>query len=519
MYNYFWGLRSHEILLLVVCYPVGLILGAMFTARLHEKRAESPRTHTGNGRLFGLSAHPRRRSSLWMAPPNGSTTLIAILIGLRRFQGALCWTARPARTQEAHTAKRDSMTTSRSSLSPLPILPSLAAFSLFAVLVAASSGCSDEPSPDSAIAPTSATVFLEQTVTDPGMNHMAISTILVPEGWQLEGGAIRSNPGLFNMPVLIDVSITAPDGRGIHFLPSLAFEFDVNQDQYGGGAPQKMQPLQSGSLYYPLPESPGEWIIDLASINPADDITRLKLVSEEDIPEITAALRKQNASRYQMTEQMNQTTASMGFGSEFDTQATQVVLEYDKGGRTIEETIVMTWLYDVGISQGRITRGSWNIISMQSLSGPKGTNYVEDPVLNAIFQSVRVNPSWTAEMNKYWVELANIKHKGNMAAIKSAAKISQIQADSANEVSDIISKGWSERSASSDRIQAKTIDAIGEQTVYRTPTGDAVKLPSFYDKVYTDGDGRYLLHNDELYDPNRDPDLNDQNWEQVEAVR
>lgn len=424
--------------------------------------------------------------------------------------------------------------------------PSLRALIILTFLITGTLGCSDEksaipstsssaesgatpstvlsaesgstPSTKSEVTPESVIVFRERTITDSGMNNTVVSTVLVPEGWTFTGGAIRTNVGLFNMPVLIDVAITAPDGRGIHFLPSLAFEFNLQQGQYGGPVAKKLQPLQSGNFYYPLPESPGAWMIDVAAINPMEGVTNLKLISEEDIPEISAALRKQNASRYQMTAQMNQTTASMGFGSEFDTQATKVVLQYDKLGRTIEETVVMTWLYEISINQGQITQGSWNILSMQSMSGPKGTNYLEDPALNAIFQSVRMNPVWVAEMNKYWVQLANIKHKGNMAAIKSAGKISQIQANAANDVSDIIMKGWSSRNASSDRIQSKTVNAIGEQTVYQAPGGEAVKLPSFYDHVYTDGNGRYLLHNDALYNPNRDPDVNGNNWEQIEAT-
>ncbi|MFK7894456.1 MAG: hypothetical protein AB8G23_01400 [Myxococcota bacterium] len=364
-----------------------------------------------------------------------------------------------------------------------------------------------------------AIVFREETLTDPGMNNTVVSTVLVPEGWKTEGGAIRPGSTLFNMPVLIDYLIESPDGRSMHFFPSLSFEFNTQQNQFGGPAPKKLQPLQSGNFYYPLPESPGAWMVDLASLNPAEGVTDLNLVSEEDMPEITSALRQQNAQRYQMTEQMNQTTASMGFGSEFDTQATKVVLEYKKDGRVIEETVVMTWLYEVMINQGQVTGGSWNVLSMQSMGGPKGTNYLEDPALNAIYQSVRMNPKWTAEMNKYWMELARIKHKGNMAAIKSAGKISQIQAESSAAVSDIIMKGWTDRNASSDRIQAKTVDAIQEQTVYNTPSGEEVKLPSFYENVYTDGNGRYLLHNDAMYEPNRDPAVNGQDWERIEAAR
>jgi hypothetical protein len=35
--------------------------------------------------------------------------------------------------------------------------------------------------------------------------------------------------------------------------------------------------------------------------------------------------------------------------------------------------------------------------------------------------------------------------------------------------------------------------------------------------VYTDGNGRYLLNNDSLYEPNTDPALNGQNWQRIEA--
>ncbi len=352
-------------------------------------------------------------------------------------------------------------------------------------------------------------VFKEHKVTDPGMNNAVISTILVPEGWKVEGGATRTQ--LFNMPVLIDVGITAPDGRTAHFFPSLSFEFN---NQYGGG--QKMQPLQSGNLYYPLPNSPGEWMMELAKMNPAPDVSNVRLVKEEDIPEITQTLQQQNAQRYQSVAQLNQTTAQMGFGTTFDAKATKVILQYDKGGKTIEETVVIAFMYEVMVNQGQVTSGSWNVMMMQSIGGPVGTNYIDDPALNAIFQSIRTNPQWEAEMNKYWMEISRIRHKGNMDAIRSAGKISQIQSDAASSVNDITMQGWRNNNASSDRIQSNTVNAINDQTVYQTPSGQSVTLPSFYDNVHTDGNGRYLLHNDANYEPNRDPAMNSQNWQRVQ---
>ncbi|MEC4676831.1 MAG: hypothetical protein VST72_07945, partial [Nitrospirota bacterium] len=77
--------------------------------------------------------------------------------------------------------------------------------------------------------------------------------------------------------------------------------------------------------------------------------------------------------------------------------------------------------------------------------------------------------------------------------------------------------GWKSRNASQDRMQAKTINSIHEQTLYATPSGETVKLPSFYSNVYTDGNGRYILNNDSLYEPNTDPTVNSQNWQRIEA--
>jgi len=353
-------------------------------------------------------------------------------------------------------------------------------------------------------------IFKEHRVTDPGMNNTLISTLLVPENWKVEGGATRTNNMLWNMPVLIDLSITAPDGRNVRFLPSFAFEF--NHQSPG----QKLQPTRTGSLYFPLPKSPGAWLLEMSKIDPAPGVTKLRLISEQDIPDMTKMLRKQNALRYQSIAQLNQTTHSMGFGSKFETRASKIVLQYEKDNKKLEDTIVMTWQYEIMINQGRVTQGSWNIMFMQGIGGPAGTDYLNDPELNTIFQSVRNNPIWIKEMNKYWMQLANIKHKGNMDAIRTAGKISRIQTEGANAVNDIMMKGWRSNNAIKDKQQTKTINTIHDQTIYQTPTGESVTLPSFYKNAYTDGNGRYLLHNDSLYEPNQDPALNNQTWQRIQ---
>lgn len=366
---------------------------------------------------------------------------------------------------------------------------------------------------DGAKLPSGATIFKEHQITDPGMNNIVASTVLVPEDWTVEGGLNRPSAQLYSIPVMVDIKFTAPDGRQAHFFPSLVFDFDHNQPG------QVLQPTMQGNLYMPMPESPGAWLMEMSRMNPDPKISDLKLVLEEDIPELTEALRKQNQFLYQQIEQTNQMGMQTGLMSHFDTQATKIVITYQQDGHTYEESMMIMWNYMVSAWQGQVTSGIWSITSMLSLRGAVGEDYLNDPELIAILGSVRINPAWQAEMDKYWQELARIRHKGNMDRMNASAAAHQKRMNTLNETSDIIMSGWKSRNESMDRIQAKTVDSIHEQTPYATPTGETVKLPSFYDNVYTDGNGRYILNNDALYEPNTDPAINNQNWQRIEAVR
>lgn len=359
--------------------------------------------------------------------------------------------------------------------------------------------------------PTRALVFKEHKLTDPGLNNMVASTILVPEGWRAEGGLKRMPPALYSMPVIVDIKFTAPDGRQAHFFPSLVFDFD--QAQPG----QVMQPTIKGNLHMPLPQSPGAWLMEMARISPDPGIANLKLVSEEDVPEVTQMLRRQNQQLIQMSAENNRQGALTGFTSNYDTQGTKVVLTYDRDGRSYEETVLIMWTAMVSAWQGQGSSGLWSIAGMFSLRGPAGTDYLNDPELIAILGSVRINPAWQAEMDKYWAQLAQIRQKGSADRMRASAAAHQKWMDTLNETSDILMSGWKSRNSSQDRMQTRTIDAIHEQTPYTTPSGETVRLPSFYSNVYTDGNGRYLLNNDSLYEPNTDPALNGQNWQRIEA--
>jgi hypothetical protein len=362
------------------------------------------------------------------------------------------------------------------------------------------------------------TLFVEHQITDPGMNNIVASTVLAPEGWTREGGLTRPHPRYFSMAYLSDVSFKAPDGRGARFMPSLNFEFGSPQQQA-----QLLSPTQSGRMYFPLPQSPGQWILQMAQMNPDPQVQNLRLVHEEPIPELTQQLRQQNAEMYRMMQQMERQNQMYGgsglaYRMHYDTQATKIVLQYTENGMELEETVLMTWWYLLTSINGQSYGGTWSIGMMRSARGPVGTDYLHDPQVMAIFKSVRANPVWVNEMNKHYAAMARIQAKGNADRQRSWAAHNRKMQQINSETNDIINSGWHERQAIQERGAERFNDTIRDETAYATPDGEKVKLPSFYNHAYSDGNGRYILTDDHFYNPAADPNLTG-NWQPLQEIR
>jgi len=148
---------------------------------------------------------------------------------------------------------------------------------------------------DGAAASSGATVFREHRIVDPGLNDMVATTVLVPKGWDVEGGITRPAPQYYSMPVLLDVKFVAPDGRQARHFPGYVFEFSNQQPA------EPFSPTMDGNMYLPLPESPGAWLMEMVRISPDPTVSNLRLVAEEMEPELTQQLRQSNASTYQTT--------------------------------------------------------------------------------------------------------------------------------------------------------------------------------------------------------------------------
>ncbi len=69
-----------------------------------------------------------------------------------------------------------------------------------------------------------------------------------------------------------------------------------------------------------------------------------------------------------------------------------------------------------------------------------------------------------------------------------------------------------------EQTQEKVSDTLLGQIKYNTLEGQTVKLPAYYQHVYTNTEGEYLLHNDVSWDPNRDLPVNEPKWQRIDRA-
>jgi len=87
--QYFWELSGKEFVVLGVCYPLGLFLGAMFTRGLHARFGKRAMLVFGTAGWAVLQVLPVMLRLFDWFPTNDSALLLPSLLGLRVLQGAI----------------------------------------------------------------------------------------------------------------------------------------------------------------------------------------------------------------------------------------------------------------------------------------------------------------------------------------------------------------------------------------------------------------------------------------------
>ena len=366
----------------------------------------------------------------------------------------------------------------------------------------------------SSVSSTGSAVMLEpRTVNDP-MRGMAAYQLLVPRGWTLEGGVNQVPAGYHMIPYFSDVSVKAPDNRGVRFWGPQEFGYA------DGVYAQPFTPYQ-GRPFFPLQPSLGDFWQTAYNIMPAPGVTDLRIIEEDVLQDATQLVQKHLAPLYQSTAQENAQLAYTGEGKTFDVHVRRLVIQYKLNGVPIESTIFASVRHSIyTYPNGSIRAAMWNLDNMYAVYGKVGTDYLNDPLLAAIVRSRKELPNWSVAIQTWYLQKNRQIVAEGQARIAAAARTAATTKTSQSEdVLDISFNGWKKRNAISDAGQSNYVNSIHEQTTYNTPYNGTVNLPSYYQNVYTDPLGNVVMHNDANYNIHTDPAFSNHNFQQIQPVR
>lgn len=137
--------------------------------------------------------------------------------------------------------------------------------------------------------------------------------------------------------------------------------------------------------------------------------------------------------------------------------------------------------------------------------------------------NARHNPQPIMEYNRAEAERVGRsweEHNRRMAANQANFEASQRAfVNRSRAVNETIMKGWNERNASSDKAHERFVDAIAERSKVRdSETGELRKVEGLSNQFWMNQDGEYFGTDNRYYDPNRDQNMNRENWRKLEVV-
>lgn len=121
-----------------------------------------------------------------------------------------------------------------------------------------------------------------------------------------------------------------------------------------------------------------------------------------------------------------------------------------------------------------------------------------DKRFDTIWDTLQIDPAWAGR-------LAQMNAAMDRDDATTAARISQIQADTAREVMEIQQRGFQERGAMRAQGQQNAVRGMRETDLWQDPrSGASVELSQNYRHAWKLKDGSYLLSDDANLDPQRD---------------
>lgn len=370
--------------------------------------------------------------------------------------------------------------------------------------------------------------LVQHTLVDKGWGNRPSHTVLAPKGWKVEGGAFYPPTQAYRCFASHEVTITSPSGATIEIGPDLSF-VDRTITTMQGQQRLQTRTINDGYVVLHHPGSARAFgrlfkkeLLPLERPN----AKRIKVKEAVEIEGLTLQLRE---SLKPIRRQFEQQAMMMpGMTTEVDGSVIGLEFEYVEDGQTWSHVVVFAQTAmsfeapSAFASWGDTNRDrttNWSVNSGLTLRAPKGE--IEDlvHVAAAIRASLRPDENWLMMQARHRAKILKISREMALDNMRTARNIARISAESNAEIMDMQSRGHAEREAIRDEGHRRTVNSIHEVHEYSVPgMDDPVALPSFYDRVFSNGQGEFLLTNDALYEPGTDGSLSGE-WSAVRRVR
>lgn len=349
-------------------------------------------------------------------------------------------------------------------------------------------------------------VFRFQTVSimdDPRHIGGEAFRILAPIDWRVEGSIIWKNAA--SDPAAPWVKLIGPSHQEIGVLPPIAFIWNPQML----GARFRPGSFYAGTEVQPPMLDPAQCLKTIVIGRYLRNLVTADVVKQESLPDLATAGRL----KYPQPEYKNAVF-----------QAGKMRFEFTENGVPMEEDVYVLTAA-VQFQVGPTVSTMWGPDEIRYSKAPKGTLDAQVPLFQTAMFSLRPNLQWWAKVQEVSQELARLQMQASntaaarsmqqMAAADRAIELSRHNAKNNEQISDMIVKGYQNRQATMDRINARWDRTIRGVDVYRNAGGENVELPSGYNNAWVNQSGQYLVTGSLNYDPNS---ASNGSWTRLEKV-
>ncbi len=323
--------------------------------------------------------------------------------------------------------------------------------------------------------------FTRAVFPDPAADGIEAISVLVPDGWQVEGG-VEWLPDWVRAAALHTRVVDPATGTEVWYLPIqdfIWFQAPAGLDAPIGGNYQ-------GKVYLPPITDPAEFVSRFWMPFDLPRLQAARLVGVQQVPAIANEFLGQ-------------------FGGPADAAAYRLRYEYDQDGQTWEEDVSFALLFS-----GSAELTSWYVNYAITVRAPKGQLDASAGVISTVIASRTTTPQWEATYRL----VQQLFNQGIQQQMADTVAFGETLARHRAESAALQEQVTQERLASQDRIAELRRETLGGVETYVDPVnGGLVQLPVGWNDYWVNPQGGYLTSDQPGFDPNT---LNQGFWQRLE---